>query len=126
GLVETAGQRVDVGDQRRQLAHVAARTYDSGLSVKARRQPVPQNQNVVPSWTRCSDDGTVATVMPQTGSVAVPGAAPTASSSVGVDGASCPGYRARLATNSARIERATSSGVRPPRSSPAGVRTRAR
>ena len=56
--------------------------------------------------------------MPHTGSTPATAGRATATSIAG------RGPRGRVATISARIERATSAGVQAPMSSPAGVRTR--
>ena len=70
-LREPARCRLDVGQQLVDGRHdvdVRARVGGEG----ARRQPLPQNQHRVPSWSRWSEESTVATVMPHTGSIAVP------------------------------------------------------
>src|SRR5581483_1472890 len=101
-----------------QLLDAHRRANDAGSATNASRHPVPQNHQVAPPTSADSDAGAHATVMPQTGSVAV-GALAGASP----DGPAA-GRRGRALTISARIDTATSPGVRAPMSNPAGVCTR--
>ncbi len=88
---------------------------------------MPQNQCRVPSWSRWRAASSATTAMPHTGSVATTAGArsPASSSPYTTVGATPapPAGRGRSATISARIDSATSRGVRAPMSRPAGVCT---
>ena len=113
---------VEGGAARRRSRRVGPRVTTLGYrSARRRRRAGSRSRRTstaCPSWSRCSEDSTGATVIPHTGSIAVSVLGGVASATGRPEG------RGRLAITSAQIDSATSSGVRAPMSSPAGVTIR--